>query len=165
MDRNRPLLLPLLQDVGEGEVVNILRQLLNKRIFESELPAKVEFPDLFRSSIVRSAQRRASEIDASRSNAQLLDEIASQFDAVDSSLGDAADPAEEAGDHDEVEIPKPPAKSKLAADYQGKISSLYPLYLLYQTQHLILNIAQRVLEECCFKFAEASMPLLLKEKR
>ncbi|KAL2016470.1 hypothetical protein VTK56DRAFT_3491 [Thermocarpiscus australiensis] len=110
MDRNRPLLLPLLQDVGEGEVVNILRELLNKRIFESELRAKVEFPDLFRSSIVRNAQRQASEIDASRSNAQLLDEIASQFDAVASSFRDAADPVEEAGDYNKVKIPKLLAK-------------------------------------------------------
>ncbi|KAK4120741.1 hypothetical protein N657DRAFT_636162 [Parathielavia appendiculata] len=32
------------------------------------------------------------------------------------------------------------------------------------TQHLILNTAQRVLKECCFEFAKASMPLVLEKK-
>jgi len=38
-----------------------------------------------------------------------------------------------------------------------------PTYLPYQTQHLILNTAQRVLEECCFEFAMSTIPSLLCE--
>lgn len=48
---------------------------------------------------------------------------------------------------------------------QGKLPSLYPSYLPYQTQHLILNTAQQILEECCFSFASISMPSVLQQKR
>lgn len=45
-----------------------------------------------------------------------------------------------------------------------KLPSLYPSYLPYETQHLILNTAQRVLEECCFEFAMATLPSVLQQK-
>jgi hypothetical protein len=37
--------------------------------------------------------------------------------------------------------------------------------LPYHTQHLILTAAQQVLEECCFDFATAAIPSVLKEKK
>ena len=43
--------------------------------------------------------------------------------------------------------------------------SLYPSQLPYQSQHVILTTAQRVLEECCFAFATAAMPSVLKERK
>lgn len=46
-----------------------------------------------------------------------------------------------------------------------KLPSLYPSYLPYETQHLILNTAQRVLEECCFEFAQAALPSVLQQKK
>lgn len=46
-----------------------------------------------------------------------------------------------------------------------KLPSLYPSYLPYEIQHLILNTAQRVLEECCFEFAMASLPSVLQQKK
>ena len=45
-----------------------------------------------------------------------------------------------------------------------QLPSLYPSYLPYQTQHLLLSTAQQVLEECCFSFAMTSMPAVLVEK-
>jgi len=66
---------PLLKDIGEARLVEILRDLLENRIFESELKAKVAFPELFRPSPIRDAQRQAFEIDAARSNAEVLEEI------------------------------------------------------------------------------------------
>jgi len=44
------------------------------------------------------------------------------------------------------------------------LPSLYPSYLPYNVQHLILTTAQRVLEECCFKFAETWLPSILKSR-
>src|SRR5215469_4868795 len=40
--------------------------------------------------------------------------------------------------------------------------SLYPSYLPYHVQHLILTTAQRVLEECCFRFTKRWLPSILK---
>jgi len=78
VNKSKNSLEPLLRDIGKARLVEILRSLLENRIFESELRAKVEFPDLFRPSPLRHVQRQASEIDAARSVAEALDEIASQ---------------------------------------------------------------------------------------
>jgi len=55
---------------------------------------------------------------------------------------------------------------KLALQPAVKIApSLYPSYLLYKIQYLILIIAQRQLEECCFDFAAKWLPSLLEEHK
>jgi hypothetical protein len=41
--------------------------------------------------------------------------------------------------------------------------SLYPSFLPYKIQHLILTTTQRELEECCFEFAAKWLPSLLEE--
>lgn len=78
VSKSRKSLQPLLREIGEARLIEILRDLLENRIFESELRAKVEFPVLFHPLPFRVTQRQASEIDASRSTAEVLDEIASQ---------------------------------------------------------------------------------------
>ena len=77
MERHRPSLRPLIKDFGDNKVIDIARILLEGRIFESELRAKIEFPELFLSSPARDVQRAASENDAQRSTAEALEEIAS----------------------------------------------------------------------------------------
>jgi hypothetical protein len=48
------------------------------------------------------------------------------------------------------------------ADFLPKgCPSLYPSYLPYKSQHIILNTAQRILEESCFEFAEKWLPSVL----
>jgi len=69
---------PLLRDIGKDKLLKVLQSLLDKGIFESELQAKVEFPDLFRPSPQREAQRHASELSAARFTAEVLSEISSQ---------------------------------------------------------------------------------------
>lgn len=75
---NKRLLQSLLGDMSEKTLVETLHDLLNKNIFSSEFCAKVEFPSLFRSSPLREVQRQTSELNAARSTAVVLDEIASQ---------------------------------------------------------------------------------------
>ncbi|KAI8245757.1 N-acetyl-6-hydroxytryptophan oxidase ivoB [Colletotrichum sp. SAR 10_96] len=55
---------------------NFMKELLENRLFESDLRAKVEFPELFRTSPQQDAQREASEADAAKSVADCLGEIA-----------------------------------------------------------------------------------------
>lgn len=76
--RNQNWLCPLLQELGEARVIQISRKLLESRAFESELRAKAQFPDLFRTSPLRDVRRQAFEDDAARSTAEILDEIAHQ---------------------------------------------------------------------------------------
>jgi hypothetical protein len=68
---------PLLRDYGLNRVVDIIKALLEDRIFESELKAKIAFPELFQLSPARDVQRTASENNAARSEAEALEEIAS----------------------------------------------------------------------------------------
>ncbi|KAJ0304287.1 hypothetical protein Brms1b_011326 [Colletotrichum noveboracense] len=73
---NRAPLKHVFQEFGEVKLADIVKQLLESRLFESDLRAKVEFPELFRTSPQQDAQREASEADAAKSIADCLGEIA-----------------------------------------------------------------------------------------
>jgi len=77
---------PLIKDFGLEKVTEIILILLNGRIFQSELKAKIAFPELFRTTPSRDVQRAESENDAVRSEAEALEDLLS------------ADEAEERGD-------------------------------------------------------------------
>lgn len=47
---------------------------------------------------------------------------------------------------------------------KDQIPSLYPSFIPYKAQHLILTAAQQLLEECCFDFAAKWMPSLLEQR-
>ncbi|KAF2094636.1 hypothetical protein NA57DRAFT_18840, partial [Rhizodiscina lignyota] len=124
VDEHKKALSPLIRDYGVDKVAAILKKLLEQGIFQFQVKAKIEFPELFQSSPAR--------------DVQLSSRIApGRFAETKRS----SDPAE------------PPFDN---------MPSLYPSYLPYRAQHLILTAAQRVLEECCFKFAETWLsPILI----
>jgi hypothetical protein len=68
---------PLLKDFGFDQVADIVKNLLDQRVFESELKAKIAFPELFQTSPARDVQRNESENDAARSVAEALEELTS----------------------------------------------------------------------------------------
>ncbi|KAL5330312.1 hypothetical protein ACEPPN_003838 [Leptodophora sp. 'Broadleaf-Isolate-01'] len=68
---------PLLRDFGFDKVAEIVKTLLDQRVFESELKAKIAFPELFQTSAARDVQRNESENDAARSVAEALEELTS----------------------------------------------------------------------------------------
>jgi hypothetical protein len=63
------------RDMGVQKIVDIAKELLEKSIFESELKAKMEFPELFRTTPAQHILHAASENDAARSEAAALKEI------------------------------------------------------------------------------------------
>jgi hypothetical protein len=82
---------PLLRDYGFDKVVNIIKVLLEQRIFESELKAKVAFPELFQLSAARDVQRTISENNAARSEAEALEEVEYLEDRADEGNDDLPD--------------------------------------------------------------------------
>ena len=70
----------LLKGLGEKQVVDSLKDLLGREIFASELKAKLEFPDLYEASEAQDAQHNASEADAAKTEAEVLENIASLDD-------------------------------------------------------------------------------------
>lgn len=63
-------------------VHDITLSLLTNQVFESELKAKLAFPELFSVSAVRGLQHDASEQDAARSEKETLEEIVRSNDDV-----------------------------------------------------------------------------------
>lgn len=88
VEKHKSSFQPLIKEFGNDKVIGILKELLAGRIFQSELRAKVEFPELFRSSPARDVQRTTSENDAARSEAEALEEIASLEGKEDDPAGD-----------------------------------------------------------------------------
>ncbi|KAI9670786.1 MAG: hypothetical protein M1817_003897 [Caeruleum heppii] len=78
---------PLVSKYGSDSIFNTARHLLEKKVFESNLRAKIEFPDLYEISASRGAQRTASENEAARSEAEALAE-------AEPTQGESVDPSE-----------------------------------------------------------------------
>lgn len=78
----------LIRDYGVEKVLDILKSLLEQGIFQSQVKAKIEFPELFLSSPTRDVQRATSQKDAARSEAEALEEIASLEDVDNEGGGD-----------------------------------------------------------------------------
>jgi hypothetical protein len=83
VEEHRRSLKPLIQDIGINKVTEILRTLLEGQIFQSELKAKLQFPELFCSTPGRNIQRAESENNAAKSVAEALEEISSLEDSND----------------------------------------------------------------------------------
>jgi hypothetical protein len=77
IEQHRGSFQPLVRDFGLDKVVDIVKALLDQRVFESELKAKIAFPELFQTSPARDVQRNESENDAARSAAEALEELTS----------------------------------------------------------------------------------------
>jgi hypothetical protein len=82
---------PLIRDLDFDKVVDVVKSLLDQSIFESELQAKITFPELFRSSPARDVQRSASEVDAARSEAEALEVLSSASEQGGAGMGDTVD--------------------------------------------------------------------------
>ena len=60
---------------GKDIVVDVICSLLESGIFESELRAKLAFPELYQVSAVRTLQHDVSEQNAARSEAEAIDRV------------------------------------------------------------------------------------------
>lgn len=66
---------PLVQSLGLGNVVAILKDLLEREIFSSELKAKLAFPRLFQTSAAQEAQHSRSEAGAAESEERAFQQV------------------------------------------------------------------------------------------
>ncbi|KAI1806348.1 hypothetical protein F4811DRAFT_161490 [Daldinia bambusicola] len=192
IERWPQVLRPLTRDLSIENVVEILRDLLTQNIFKSERKAKAEFPDLFYTPPEQDVKREASEIDAAKSTAEVLEEVASEAheevecdDQVEEHApkrtGEVVDGTERDNTHSEASPPdiehvnsEPTASTPAPAPTLAPtlataplplpltLPSLYPTYIPYKAQHIILSEAQRMLEESCFEFTKRHMPALLE---
>ena len=59
-----------------NRVTNIVQALLKEQVFQSDIKAKTEFPDLFTSSLTKNIKDNVFEAEAAHSAADILEEIA-----------------------------------------------------------------------------------------
>ncbi len=81
----------LLKSLGEKHIVDTLKSLLERKVFQSELEAKLAFPDLFTTSFAQDVQHNASEADAAKSEAEALEDVALLEDDKDDAIETVAD--------------------------------------------------------------------------
>jgi hypothetical protein len=166
----------VLNDLGEKHVLKTLKELLERKIFQSDVQAELAFPDLFTTSQAQDVQHNASEADAARTEAEALEDITSLDGDRDGMLEKTVEEASSVDPDPNSETQylsllatMHPLTVSTAVPVQRtadgiRIPSLYPLYIPYKIQHLVLTRTQRLLEECCYNFTAQSMPELHEQR-
>jgi hypothetical protein len=72
IEQHRQSFKPSIKDFGFDKVADIVKALLDHRVFESKLKAKIAFPELFQTSPARDIQRNESENNAARSATKVV---------------------------------------------------------------------------------------------
>ncbi|KAL9002129.1 MAG: hypothetical protein Q9188_004921 [Gyalolechia gomerana] len=172
----RTLSSPLVQSLGFEKVVSVLKELLQRKVFSSELNAKLAFPVLYETSPEQEARHEASDEGAAKEEAQALQEVEALDDAVIDEDGAGVLEFEDSGFEEEGKLPAavngfgdPVLDSQHYPDAKQKPSTgippLYPVQFPFRVQNSILARSQKLLEECCYDFTEKNAANLLVEKR
>ncbi|KAE8421648.1 hypothetical protein BDV36DRAFT_304377 [Aspergillus pseudocaelatus] len=159
----------LIPDFDINRVSLIVQELLKDGVFESDIKARLIFPDLPAPSTTKKSEQDSFEDEAARTIAETVREVESVCDReecettkvppISVSVKVEASAEERACiDRAITSLPSPPS----SAEPELRIPSLYPLYFPYHAQHSILSQVQQVLEECCFDFTKKWLPLELE---
>ncbi|KAI4187061.1 MAG: hypothetical protein L6R41_003045 [Letrouitia leprolyta] len=167
---------PLVRSLGLDKVVSVLKRLLEKEVFSSELKAKVAFPILYKTSPEQNARHEASDVGAAKVEAKALQEVEAIDDAqggdngagvlenADPGVGEGVQPVA-AADGFEDPAPNNEQHADTKEDSNEGIPSLYPVQFPFKVQHSILARSQKLLEEACYDFTQKHAANLLTEKK
>ncbi|OQD96418.1 hypothetical protein PENSOL_c016G02869 [Penicillium solitum] len=145
--QNEPALADILREYDIKRTSNVAKKLLESELFDSTLKAKIRFPELFDVSPTQSAEREASEAVAAKDEANTVREISDKDASKETAV---ISPTELQDREASIERFSPTT-----------VQSLYPVYIHYRSQHLVLTTIQELLEESCFEFALRHFPQLL----
>ncbi|KAL2845199.1 hypothetical protein BJY01DRAFT_235009 [Aspergillus pseudoustus] len=153
LQQNRPALTDILREHNIDRTCTVAKRLLEDEVFYSTLRAKIRFPELFDVSPAQSAEREASEAEAARDEAKAVREISERETSREITIRSQAREANaESGEIHEL------------ASINNPTPSLYPVYINYRSQHLIMTSIQKLVEEACFAYAQSHFPQLLVKK-
>ncbi|KAJ5346926.1 uncharacterized protein N7506_000179 [Penicillium brevicompactum] len=147
--QNEPALADILLEYDINRTSNVAKKLLEGEVFDSTLKAKIRFPELFDVSPTQSAEREVSEAVAAKDEANTVREISDK----DASKETAVISPTELQDRE----------ASVGRFCPTTVQSLYPVYIHYRRQHLVLTTIQELLEESCFDFALRHFPQLLAQ--
>ncbi|KAL8769626.1 MAG: hypothetical protein Q9209_004423 [Squamulea sp. 1 TL-2023] len=149
----------------------VAKDLLEKHIFESLPKAKLRYPELFQPpSETQEAERTASEAEVIRMEAEAAQDIVLTSD--DEGGDEAVDPKQDGcladtktGQKDKTRPENTNSQQPLSqASHLLSVPRLHPVYLSFKTQHRLLTLVQRLLEESCFEFGITWVPEMMKAR-
>ncbi|EXK78110.1 hypothetical protein FOQG_17198 [Fusarium oxysporum f. sp. raphani 54005] len=139
---------------GAEAICQIVLRLLSGGVYESPLTASRRFPDLFNPSVVQSAARDILEAEAIRSEQTALEGI------VQSQLTDS----QETFNWTEIMVALRDSGNNVPNGQTSNSSSLFPVYLPFPTEHLLMERLQKTLELACYEFGARAMPDTLRNR-
>lgn len=157
--QNKLALADILREYDIDRTSSVAKKLLKSQVFDSTLKAKIRFPELFDVSLTQSAVREASEAEAARDEANTVREISDREATKDTVIISHTELQGERSPSDDQFISA--ASPEQDTGTAVAVRSLYPVYIQYRCQHLVLTTIQELLEESCFEFAQKHFPQLL----
>lgn len=175
-------------------IAAVVKDLLEKQIFESIPRAKLRFPELFKTSKTQEAKRAALQASIVAMEAKTADARATRSD--DEEAHDHPDLKEgQAEKMSDIAVKSPDrarftvldlrynapqhhdvksntwltffgSKQPTLLDHpRSSIPQLSPVYLPFRTQNRVLVFVQGLLEECCFDFGNKWVPEFMQENQ
>ncbi|KAE8373329.1 hypothetical protein BDV26DRAFT_301180 [Aspergillus bertholletiae] len=143
----------------------ITKELLKDGVFQSEVKARLMFPNVPTPSMTKKREHGTCEGEATRTVIETVQEIEpvreiekgeiTQAPPIVVSVEVEASAEEKTHINERItSLPSPP----LSVEAELRIPSLCPLYFPYHAQHFILSNVQQLLEECCFDFLSPELP-------
>ncbi|KAI3096101.1 hypothetical protein CBS147333_9643 [Penicillium roqueforti] len=157
IEQNKIALADILREYNVERIGNVAKKLLENRVFDSTLKAKIRFPELFDVVPTQSAEREASEPEAARDEANTVQKISQRETTGEDEI------IPRATHQRETDVETKVYSASLNSEINPAVPSLYPVYIHYRGQQVVLTAIQSLLEEGCFEFVQQHFPQIPKE--
>ncbi|EWY97480.1 hypothetical protein FOYG_02316 [Fusarium oxysporum NRRL 32931] len=138
---------------GFDAVSREVLKLLSDKVYESTSIARQRFPDLFEPSTAQNTARTQLEEEATRTEQAALKGIEETHSDDNQDIRDLQ--AATTAVHD--------ASDSTASDIAGS-SLLFPVYLPFPTEHLLMEKLQKVLETACYEYGVRELSSIMQHR-
>ncbi|SCO54675.1 uncharacterized protein FFNC_15620 [Fusarium fujikuroi] len=147
------LIRQLVTQHGAGAIHQPVLKLLSDRVYESISIASERFPNLFEPSTAQTAARNILEAEAAKSEQAALEDI------IQTQWADSQGALEWA----EVTAALHDASNSITESEAGSLS-LFPVYLPFPIEHMLMEKLQKTLELACYDFGTRALPDILRKR-
>ncbi|CVL09117.1 uncharacterized protein FMAN_14247 [Fusarium mangiferae] len=147
------LIRQLVTQHGADAIHQPVLKLLSDRVYESISIASERFPDLFEPSTAQTAARNILEAEAAKSEQAALEDI------IQTQWADSQGALEWA----EVTAALHDASNSITESEAGSLS-LFPVYLPFPIEHMLMGKLQKTLELACFDFGTRVLPNIMRKR-
>ncbi|EXL89922.1 hypothetical protein FOIG_16795 [Fusarium odoratissimum NRRL 54006] len=152
--RKGSLVQQLVTQYGADAIHQPVLKLLSDRVYESTSIASERFPDLFEPSTAQTAARSLLEAEATRSEQAALEGIIQTQWASSQGTLDCTGITTMALDD---------INNNITESETGDLS-LFPVYLPFPIEHMLMEKLQKTLELACFDFGTRALPDIMRKR-